>query len=231
VMATKLDDAVVLLIDDDPIGSKVLSVMLPRVPVADVVVSSGVDEAIDLLAERTVDIALVDLQMPERHGLQFISDVRCRRTAARHDLPCLILTQSTEPPIIGLGMALDVEGILAKPAKLPMLRDHLGRVMASPTTVGPAASYEAIDVSPSLEDLITAIGSSTVSSVTALPPGGRALALDSDDLPDRAVLGSDLVNGAGQVLLKAGTPLDPAVYARLRTLMDFDPAIRTIVLA
>ena len=134
-MTFQLDRSTVLVLDNDPFVVSGISRMLKRLSVGRVVSATGVDAGLQVIKELDggLNAALVDFQMPDRHGLQFIKEVRTGRTRARHDMPCLILTDHVQPRLLGLAMALDVDAFLEKPAKIPALKEHLTRAISKPS--------------------------------------------------------------------------------------------------
>ncbi len=63
-----------LLIDDDPLNTQLLSLMLKKKEVACLIARSGA-EGLRMLEEHEVDLVLTDLQMPEMHGEEVASAI------------------------------------------------------------------------------------------------------------------------------------------------------------
>ena len=67
----------VLLVDDHTLVRHGLaSVLKQRLPDAEVREAGGADEAVGLLREEQIDIALVDVRMPDRDGLELLKDIK-----------------------------------------------------------------------------------------------------------------------------------------------------------
>ena len=67
----------ILVVDDHTLVRHGLaSVLRQRLPDADVREAGGADEALGVLQDETVDIALVDVRMPERDGLELLKEIK-----------------------------------------------------------------------------------------------------------------------------------------------------------
>jgi DNA-binding NarL/FixJ family response regulator len=230
-MSPQLQQSTVLVLDDDEFVVLSISRMLKRIPVGGVVSANSVEAGIREIdnLEGEVHAALVDFRMPERHGLQFIKDIRTGSTRAPFDLPCLMLTGHVHPRLLGLAMALNVDAFLEKPAKPEPIRDHLTRVLSERPEMGKPQDFANIDVEHSLEALIDQLSDSTEPTPEfAAEADGRTIDLSTDEPPIGESLTADILNGAGQVLLAAGTVLDAGNLALLKNLMEFDPSVGTI---
>lgn len=75
--------------------------------------ASSASEAFELMARTKPDLVLVDLNLGEDNGLDFIRHAR----SLGHDCKYLILTSSTTSSELRLAKSLDVEGICLKEAR------------------------------------------------------------------------------------------------------------------
>lgn len=228
-MKTQLEQATVLVLDDDKFVVSAISGILKRIGAGRVVQANDVDTALRLIGEQEggVDAALVDFQMPERHGLQFIKHIRTGGSSVTHDMPCLMLTNHVHPRLLGIAMALDVDAFLEKPAKPEELKKHLLRSLSNQHKKADSRDYAKIEVEQSLEALVSDIAKHQ-NGEREPEPDGQIVDLSGGNIPIGKTLTADLVNGEGQVLLAAGTVIDASIAALLENLMNFDPSIRTI---
>jgi CheY-like chemotaxis protein len=110
----------VLIVDDDPRFRRSLALALKTLGF-ETTEADGGDEAFELLEERLVDLAIVDLMMPGIHGL----DV-CRALAKRFPSVMVVLTSAYHLSSYQLQRALpDAIGFLPKPCQPDELASFL----------------------------------------------------------------------------------------------------------
>lgn len=91
---TVLDGRTVLLAEDDVRNIFALSSVLEPLGVTLEIARNG-QEAVDRLAEREVDLVLMDIMMPEKDGLTAMREIRAQRHL--QDLPIIALTAKAMP--------------------------------------------------------------------------------------------------------------------------------------
>ena len=106
----------ILVVEDDTSLSRVMATSL-RKKGAEVEIASNGREGYEALAEKSFDLVLSDVQMPEMDGLELLSKIRQKNPT----LPVFLLVtgqaQITEPEALGRGAA----GLMQKPFKLSSL--------------------------------------------------------------------------------------------------------------
>jgi chemosensory pili system protein ChpA (sensor histidine kinase/response regulator) len=102
----------VLLVDDSVSVRKFVGGMLERAGFRVVTARDGA-EALALLAARTVDIVVTDLEMPRLNGYELIRDLN--REPATCGLPIVVLTTRAGAKHASLAKSLGVEHYVAKP--------------------------------------------------------------------------------------------------------------------
>ena len=101
----------VIVVDDDAIVRETLSSILDSEPDIDVIATADNGaEAVALVHERTVDVALMDIQMPVLDGVEATS--RIRKTSERTRV--LLLTTFDEDTFLDGGIAAGASGFLLK---------------------------------------------------------------------------------------------------------------------
>lgn len=104
----------VLIVDDSPLVRQMLGFTLMAAGMTVVEAGSGV-EGLARLAEGEVDIALVDLNMPQMDGYTFISELR---SDPRYEtLPVVIITTEAEAADRERGLAAGADVYLTKPVE------------------------------------------------------------------------------------------------------------------
>lgn len=94
----------------------------------DVVEASSGFEALRILPRERFDLALVDINMPDIHGLEVIKLIR---SSPQHkDVPVIVISSEASPRDRERGLALGADTWLAKPFTPEQLADAVRRVAA-----------------------------------------------------------------------------------------------------
>jgi CheY-like chemotaxis protein len=118
----------ILIIDDSPVTQRLLSLTLQRAGHHIFTVSNG-HEALELLGDSVIDLAIVDLAMPEMDGLTLLQAIRAD---ARHPaLPGIMLTASGQDQDRLTARAAGANDFLTKPASSRMLIETVGRLLGA----------------------------------------------------------------------------------------------------
>lgn len=114
----------VLVVEDDPITADAHRMYVERVPGFQVaaVAHSGA-AALRLLDRRPVDLILLDLNLPDGHGLQLVRSIR----AAGHTADVIAVTSARDLGVVRQAVSLGVVQYLLKPFAFRALRDRLER--------------------------------------------------------------------------------------------------------
>jgi DNA-binding NarL/FixJ family response regulator len=101
----------VLIVDDHPVVRRGLRVLLEVQDGIEVAGEAGDGAAaLDLAAELTPDVILLDLKLPGRDGIAVLTELRSRGSRAR----VLILTSATEPASASLAIRSGASGVVYK---------------------------------------------------------------------------------------------------------------------
>ena len=136
----------VLLADDETLLRDALSMTLGLQEGIEVVaaVADG-DEAMVALNRWRPDIALLDLQMPGKDGIEVTEAVRASGLATR----CIIVTSHGRPGYLRKALAAGARGFLPKTSGARQLADVIRQVHAGHRYVDPELSAEAISAGDS----------------------------------------------------------------------------------
>lgn len=115
---TVLDGRTVLLAEDDVRNIFALSSVLEPLGVALEIARNG-QEAVDRLAEREVDLVLMDIMMPEKDGLAAMREIRAQRHL--QDLPIIALTAKAMPDDRERCLQAGANDYIAKPIDVDKL--------------------------------------------------------------------------------------------------------------
>lgn len=111
----------VLIIDDSKLARMLMTGMLGRLqPEWSVVEAASARDALALLADGGIDIALVDFNMPDMDGLALLTALR----QAHPTMPAAIISANAQEGIVSRTHALDA-AFIEKPLKEDTLRPFL----------------------------------------------------------------------------------------------------------
>ncbi|OKK06606.1 chemotaxis protein CheY [Streptomyces sp. CB03234] len=132
----------VLVVEDDPVAADAHALYAGRVPGFTVVGVAHSRAAAGRLLERTaVDLILLDLYLPDGHGLQLLRSLR----AAGHHADVIAVTSARDLAIVREGVSLGVVQYVLKPFTFATLRDRLTRYAEFRAAAGEASGQEEVD--------------------------------------------------------------------------------------
>jgi response regulator of citrate/malate metabolism len=132
----------VLVVEDEPLAAQAHRQYVERVPGFTVVgtAHSGA-ETRRLLARTPVDLLLLDLYLPDGHGLQLLRALR----AAGHAVDVIAVTSARDLAVVREGVSLGVVQYVLKPFAFATLRDRLVRYAEFRAAVGEASGQDEVD--------------------------------------------------------------------------------------
>jgi two-component system response regulator ResD len=104
-----MDEPTILVVDDEPTVTEVVSIYLKRAGYRVIVASDG-QSALDVLESQSPDLVVLDLMLPEVDGLEITRWLR-----ARGDVPIIMLTARREEVDRILGLELGADDYVVKP--------------------------------------------------------------------------------------------------------------------
>jgi response regulator of citrate/malate metabolism len=149
----------VLVVEDDPVAADAHALYVGRVTgftVAGVAHSRA--EAVRVLERTEVDLLLLDLYLPDGHGLHLVRSLR----AAGHHADVIAVTSARDLAIVREGVSLGVVQYVLKPFTFATLRDRLGRYAEFRGAAGEASGQDEVD---------RAIGALRAPRAAGLPKG------------------------------------------------------------
>lgn len=138
----------ILIVDDHPLFRLALGQALRGVvPDARLLEAESLEGALRLLAgEPDTDLVLLDLHMPDSHGLMGLASLRAQFPA----VAVVMISAHDDPAVIRRALDFGAAGFLSKRADLPALEDGLRTVLACEEYV-PQQLREAVARAPSIE--------------------------------------------------------------------------------
>ncbi len=136
----------VLVVDDNPINQRVVGHMLSHLGLFPVFAGNG-QEALNTLQEESIDLVLMDCQMPVMDGLQATTQIRKSEqdNGGRH-IPVIAMTANAMSDDRAHCINCGMDEYLAKPVSLDMLQNMLQQFLPKLTLLPAAATAGESDV-------------------------------------------------------------------------------------
>ncbi|MEU1346105.1 response regulator [Streptomyces sp. NPDC005775] len=132
----------VLVVEDDPVAADAHQLYVNRVPgFAVAAVAHTRAEAVRALDRVPVDLLLLDLYLPDGHGLQLLRALR----AAGHGADVIAVTSARDLTVVREGVSLGVVQYVLKPFTFATLRDRLVRYAEFRGAAGEASGQDEVD--------------------------------------------------------------------------------------
>ncbi|NUP37126.1 MAG: response regulator [Streptomyces sp.] len=132
----------VLVVEDDPVAADAHRMYVERVPGFSVVgVARTRGDAQRLLERTPADLLLLDLYLPDGHGLQLLRALR----ATGHTADVIAVTSARDLAVVREGVSLGVVQYVLKPFTFATLRDRLLRYAEFRASVGEASGQDEVD--------------------------------------------------------------------------------------
>jgi response regulator of citrate/malate metabolism len=158
-----------LVVEDDALVAEVHASYVERVPGFAVAgVAHRATEALEMLAERPVDLILLDFHLPDAQGLELLRSLRAR-TARPVDV--IAVTAARDPESIRRAIAHGVVQYLVKPFAFATFADKLERYARYRAQIEDAAE-------PDQADVDALFGTLRASAQRTLPKGLNATTLE-----------------------------------------------------
>ncbi|MBT3534949.1 MAG: response regulator [Rhodospirillaceae bacterium] len=112
----------VMVVDDEEIALRILSVILCKLGISNVVTARDGADALEKLAssDATIDIIISDIEMPRIDGYEFVRKVRLGAVPKYKEVPILILTGRDTDENLQKARFHKIDGFIVKP---PHARD------------------------------------------------------------------------------------------------------------
>ncbi|MEW1952500.1 response regulator [Terrabacter sp. NPDC080008] len=112
----------VLVVEDEPVAAEAHTAYVGRVDGFEVVATVGTSQAaLKALQDKQIDVVLLDMNLPDRHGLDVVRAMR----AAGHRADVIAVTSARDLDIVRAAVSLGIVQYLLKPFVFATLRDRL----------------------------------------------------------------------------------------------------------
>ncbi len=113
----------ILVIDDDPAITELLTILLAQTSSEVLTVNSG-KEGVDIVKQEAPDVIILDLMMPEMSGLEVCARIREFSTA-----PIIILSALDNPGLVVRSLDSGADDYLVKPVPSGILIAHINNLV------------------------------------------------------------------------------------------------------
>lgn len=118
------EDATVLIVDDQPINLKVLSMLVKKTKMQVTEASSGA-EALEQMKKQHFDLILLDHMMPEMDGIETVKAAKCLEGNLCEDTPMIALTANAIVGAKEFYLDAGFDGYMSKPVLPEVLMETL----------------------------------------------------------------------------------------------------------
>jgi len=113
----------VLVAEDNPINQKLIVMMLQRLGLSAITMADDGEQALAVMQQGSVDLVLMDIQMPNMSGIDATLAIRCQDLPAQPDIVALTANAFEEDRQACLAAGMD--DFLTKPIRLDLLASVL----------------------------------------------------------------------------------------------------------
>jgi len=131
----------VLVVEDEPYTRKVIRTLLTGIGVKHVLEASEGAEGLAAVRANVPDIVLLDWDMPNVDGAEFMRTVRSPATFPHPDVPVIMLTAHSEKSRVVQAVQLGVHEYLVKPVSSQALLARIVVVLAKPRPIVQVGTY------------------------------------------------------------------------------------------
>jgi signal transduction histidine kinase/ActR/RegA family two-component response regulator len=118
----------ILVVDDNSVNLMVAQLQLQKCwPLAEITTVDSAAQALEVLVQKTFDVALVDMIMPDMDGMQLTQAIRQQFPDTAAHMPILALTANTNPVDREKCLAAGMNEVLHKPMDTKMLVRRVGQ--------------------------------------------------------------------------------------------------------
>lgn len=121
----KIEDAKVLVVDDDPVMTMFVVNMLKRLGVREI--SEAVDgkDGLTKVASFRPDVVLTDIHMATMNGIEFVRQLRTHSAIELRKTPVLIMSADSRSDQLNDSLVLGVAGYIIKPPIIGSMKTKL----------------------------------------------------------------------------------------------------------
>lgn len=125
----KIEDAKVLVLDDDPVMRMFVVNLLNRLGVQQVQEAAEGQQGLTLAGSFGPSIVLSDIHMAPMNGLEFVRRLRTHSVLELRKIPVLIMSADKNSQLLNESVPLGIAGYIIKPPALSVLKTKLEQAL------------------------------------------------------------------------------------------------------
>ena len=133
----KIEDAKVLLVDDDKVMRMFVGNLLARLGVRQVSEAADGHAGLECINNSAPDVVLSDIHMAPLDGIEFVKKLRIHPVSGLRNIPVLFMSADGQPATLNDTALLGNTSYMAKPPALELLRVKLERALKFRSAQGP----------------------------------------------------------------------------------------------
>ncbi len=114
-----------LIVDDDKFSRTFAKTALYQIGVKQVKEAASISEAIDMLNEYKIDVILLDQQIPDKFGLEFVKELKSGTYGNNKNIPVIMITVDTKEQTVLTAKGLGIQEYLVKPISPVALKKRI----------------------------------------------------------------------------------------------------------
>lgn len=118
-----------LIIDDDKFSRTFAKTALYQIGIKQIKEAANIQEAIDVLNEYKIDVILLDQQIPEKAGLEFLQELKSGTYGENKNIPVIMVTVDTKEQTVLTAKKLGIQEYLVKPISPIALKKRICSAM------------------------------------------------------------------------------------------------------
>ena len=108
----------ILIVDDDPMNARIIGHMMKDEPMYEIIPACSGREALDILAEHSIDLIMLDVKMPDMDGLETLQKIR-----EKYRMPVVLMTGDKTLDTSSGFAALGCDDYITKPFHQLMIKE------------------------------------------------------------------------------------------------------------
>ncbi|MDJ0951564.1 MAG: response regulator [Alphaproteobacteria bacterium] len=127
-----LDNVKILVVEDNWHWRRIIRTMLASLGARDLIIAEDGKEALELLADHSVDLVICDWMMPNLSGIELVRRLRTGEDSPNVYIPIMMLTAHTEKSRVEEARDAGVTEVLTKPLSIKDLYSHIAAIIENP---------------------------------------------------------------------------------------------------
>ncbi len=219
----------ILVVDDDHFTRMIVLSVLHDLGYSEIHDAESAEAAIHKMESESFDLVITDINMPGGiNGLEFIQMIRSGKTRANPGTRVMVLTLFSQTEILGVTLALDVNGFLLKPIIPAVAEERLAKALSEQFKLRSSIAYETVRTESKILETLPRnknFGATVLKSEQRESAEPASHSVPFYRLRPGMVLSDGVHLKDGTLILSAGHTLTEVSINRLNDLVEMLPAL------